>query len=173
MKFGLAQRSLSKWAHPPEQDRQYQLEVPRVLLPPFRRGVGMGGWTTDSISCSTILPNESTIASLTWLPRSPHLMGGEAQFFHRSPPVVADHNVQLGRSFVAGGLVIGGPIWVPLAGSGGVYILEEDLADVLVVARLQLGAKDVSKNVVDGCGMCLWEVVQEGGYEDFLGGSWP
>jgi hypothetical protein len=33
-----------------------------------------------------------------------------------------------------------------LAGSGGVYVLE-DLADVLVVARLQFGAKDVRKTL--------------------------
>jgi hypothetical protein len=37
-----------------------------------------------------------------------------------------------------------------LAGSGGVYALEEDLADVLTVARLQFGAKDVGKDVDNG-----------------------
>ena len=61
---------------------------------------------------------------------------GEAQFFHRSPSVVIDHNFRLGRFLVAGGLVLGGPIWMLLASSGGVYVLEEDLVDVLVVARL-------------------------------------
>jgi hypothetical protein len=84
--------------------------------------------------------------------------------------VVADHNVRLGRSLVAGGLIVGGPIWILLAGSSGIYLLEEDLADVLVIARLRLGAKDVNKDVVNGCGMRLREVVQEGGCESFLGG---
>lgn len=64
-----------------------------------------------------------------------------------------------------------------LAGSGGVYVLEEDLANVLVVARLQFGAKDVSKDVDNGCGVRLREVVQEGDVKislaASLAASWP
>ena len=82
--------------------------------------------------------------------------------------MIADHNIHLGRSLVAGGLVLGGPIWMLLAGSGGVYVLEEDLVDVLIVARLQFGVKDVSRDVDNGCGVRLREVVQEGRCEDFL-----
>jgi hypothetical protein len=44
-----------------------------------------------------------------------------------------------------------------LASSGGVYALE-DLADVLIIARLQFGAKDVSKDVDNGRGVPVREV---------------
>jgi hypothetical protein len=61
-----------------------------------------------------------------------------------------------------------------LAGPRGVCVLEEDPVDVLVIARLQFGARDVSKDVHNGCGVRPLEVVQEGRCEDsmvdFLGG---
>jgi len=70
------------------------------------------------------------------------------------------------------GWVVGDPIWMLLAGSGGVYVLE-DLADALVVARLQFGAKDVD----NGCGVRLREVVHEGDVKislaASLAASWP
>jgi hypothetical protein len=55
------------------------------------------------------------------------------------------------------------------AGSGGVYTLE-DLADVLIIARLQFGAKDVSIDVDNGRGVPVREVVSEGGCEECHGG---
>ena len=56
-----------------------------------------------------------------------------------------------------------------LAGSGGVYALE-GLADELVVARLQYGAKDASKDIDNGCGVPVPEVVPEGGCGECLSG---
>jgi hypothetical protein len=56
-----------------------------------------------------------------------------------------------------------------LASSGGVYALE-GLADELVVARLQYGAKDPSKDVDNGCGVPVREVVPEGGCGECLDG---
>jgi hypothetical protein len=59
------------------------------------------------------------------------------------------------------------------AGSGGVYALEEDLADVLIIARLQFGAKDISKDVDNGCGVPVREVVSEGDVKNAMAASWP